>query len=623
MTYSDSVEKRKLEKYRQQRILKNGELSWRCLGRNCGASIKTDADITRVTVYNDKHSGDHPATMRTLMSPLPISRPAVPAAAPLVTPEPGSAPPSSGSLPASDPSPICCTPIAPSKQNSTSFEQQETEVYRLMARLSEWKLNINKLLDHTIESDTSDSVEKRKLEKYRQQRILKNGELSWRCLGRNCGASIKTDADITRVTVYNDKHSGDHPDTMRTLLSPLPISRPAVPAAAPLVTPEPGSAPPSSGSLPASDPSPNCSTPIAPSKQNSTSFEQPKTEVYRLKAEVERMEIEYKKLLDHTIESDTRLPQYTDQILLGNYSSRVNQTACARTTVDFGVQYEMHGGSAPTAMDISRHYDLLSQIACTRCAESANIIDCLKPTIEVFESDNQCLKLQLNTCAKVTRHIPGLMRPLIDPVTQVICMPGGGLLDGVGSKIPTRPEKQCEVLIVLTKDMARGKQHVIYSTTLPDLQTPSWFLPPCLIVTKTPSMTRYNTNHVYFDSIGRRHFTRHGQHLSMKGKRLLAKIILESLAYMGNATSSASKPKTAPSQPRQRVPAPVTSSVTTPAPTVVPGLPPTAQHQQSLTYAEAVTGSLLTDALLIKKYCHKPHVPKRLRQNFRSIKCVL
>ncbi|KAG8259959.1 hypothetical protein J6590_107969, partial [Homalodisca vitripennis] len=57
-------------KYRQQRILKNKDVSWRCLGKRCGASIKTDANMTQVTVCNQKHTGEHPVTMRSLSSPL-------------------------------------------------------------------------------------------------------------------------------------------------------------------------------------------------------------------------------------------------------------------------------------------------------------------------------------------------------------------------------------------------------------------------------------------------------------------------------------------------------------------------------------------------------------------------
>ncbi|KAG8241467.1 hypothetical protein J6590_086567, partial [Homalodisca vitripennis] len=44
----------------------------------------------------------------------------------------------------------------------------------------------------------------------RQHRTSKSVEVSWRCLGKSCGASIKTDKHITRVTVCNSKHSSEH-----------------------------------------------------------------------------------------------------------------------------------------------------------------------------------------------------------------------------------------------------------------------------------------------------------------------------------------------------------------------------------------------------------------------------
>ncbi|KAG8335193.1 hypothetical protein J6590_074318 [Homalodisca vitripennis] len=51
-------------KYRQHRVLENREVSWRCLGKNCGASIKTGASLTRVVACNQNNSGEHPVTMR-------------------------------------------------------------------------------------------------------------------------------------------------------------------------------------------------------------------------------------------------------------------------------------------------------------------------------------------------------------------------------------------------------------------------------------------------------------------------------------------------------------------------------------------------------------------------------
>ncbi|KAG8269974.1 hypothetical protein J6590_095417, partial [Homalodisca vitripennis] len=46
----------------QHRTLKSGEVSWRCLGKGCGASIKTDKNITRVTHSScSDHSVDRAA----------------------------------------------------------------------------------------------------------------------------------------------------------------------------------------------------------------------------------------------------------------------------------------------------------------------------------------------------------------------------------------------------------------------------------------------------------------------------------------------------------------------------------------------------------------------------------
>ncbi|KAG8328843.1 hypothetical protein J6590_100340, partial [Homalodisca vitripennis] len=53
-------------KYRLKRTLVNGDISWCCLGKNCGASVRTDSHKTVLTVVNEKHSGQHPVTMRSL-----------------------------------------------------------------------------------------------------------------------------------------------------------------------------------------------------------------------------------------------------------------------------------------------------------------------------------------------------------------------------------------------------------------------------------------------------------------------------------------------------------------------------------------------------------------------------
>ncbi|KAG8256205.1 hypothetical protein J6590_074262 [Homalodisca vitripennis] len=53
-------------KYRLKRTLVNGDISWCCLGKDCGASVRTDSHKTVLTVVNEKHSGQHPVTMRSL-----------------------------------------------------------------------------------------------------------------------------------------------------------------------------------------------------------------------------------------------------------------------------------------------------------------------------------------------------------------------------------------------------------------------------------------------------------------------------------------------------------------------------------------------------------------------------
>ncbi|KAG8335070.1 hypothetical protein J6590_077424 [Homalodisca vitripennis] len=63
-------------KYREHRTLVNGDINWRCLGRTCGASVRTDQNRTELTVCNKKHSGTHPVTMHTLSQSPATPRPA-------------------------------------------------------------------------------------------------------------------------------------------------------------------------------------------------------------------------------------------------------------------------------------------------------------------------------------------------------------------------------------------------------------------------------------------------------------------------------------------------------------------------------------------------------------------
>lgn len=56
-------------KFRESYVSKGGDITWRCLGKSCNASIKTDADRTNIISSCNKHSGPHPVTIRSLSSP--------------------------------------------------------------------------------------------------------------------------------------------------------------------------------------------------------------------------------------------------------------------------------------------------------------------------------------------------------------------------------------------------------------------------------------------------------------------------------------------------------------------------------------------------------------------------
>ncbi|KAG8293349.1 hypothetical protein J6590_018758 [Homalodisca vitripennis] len=58
--------------YHQAYTTKNGDVTWRCLARTCNAAVKTNAGRDEVLHHDDRHSGPHPATIRTVtLTPSP------------------------------------------------------------------------------------------------------------------------------------------------------------------------------------------------------------------------------------------------------------------------------------------------------------------------------------------------------------------------------------------------------------------------------------------------------------------------------------------------------------------------------------------------------------------------
>ncbi|KAG8241874.1 hypothetical protein J6590_077142 [Homalodisca vitripennis] len=131
---------------------------------------------------------------------------------------------------------------------------------------------------------------------------------------------------MTKVTVCNDKHSGVHPVTMpacdccvtrtRHTTPPDPAVLPASRAPA-CSTPGPDVVPPST--LPSASPS----TLLQPASENTILIENA-----RLKAEVAKLKTEVKVILDHSIELDQRLLQFTDTIFTSSKSVTPLKKSC-------------------------------------------------------------------------------------------------------------------------------------------------------------------------------------------------------------------------------------------------------------------------------------------------------
>ncbi|KAG8280154.1 hypothetical protein J6590_088214 [Homalodisca vitripennis] len=186
------------------------------------------------------------------------------------------------------------------------------------------------------------------------------------------------------------------------------------------------------------------------------------------------------------------------------------------------------------------------------------------------------------------RHIAGLVSDLTAPGTSVdgVCLPGAKLLDILNSdQTSPRPGTRCDVLIAGTNDLAVGKQQNIYRhletyitsrskdteivlTSLPhshDLKPNHPIHDETVLVNAyiEELAIRHNVRVINFNDIGRRYFTRHGQHLSMRGKRLLARMIVGGLVLSGSAGT------------RLETRSPPPLLVTAPAVTVSPPILPT------------------------------------------------
>lgn len=230
--------------------------------------------------------------------------------------------------------------------------------------------------------------------KYRESYPLKGGEIVWRCLGRTCNATVKTDPDKTTVIIGNGKHSGPHPVTMRSLTSPstprttTPNTTPNGPSAAESGTsietalPRPSPVAAAAAVADADLPHTPLNVSSQPTCSNNTStplLTDIELENKLLKDEVCKLKNQLQTLLDHSIQNDLRLLEYTDQVFAPNSTSSEAENVTSK--IDTGVQCSMQ-----------------TECRDSRCAELKSVVCRLRTTIEVLEADNSELKNTLSSC---------------------------------------------------------------------------------------------------------------------------------------------------------------------------------------------------------------------------------
>lgn len=191
--------------------------------------------------------------------------------------------------------------------------------------------------------------------KFREVRQLADGRISWRCCSKLCSSTLKTDNGRRRTVESKINHnhkpqyfgpSGSPATTRKSSLPPTTHSTPntsknTIPFAA-------------AASPPPTVPHPTTSTPtsrLPPRTQSSSpsNLSQLIAENFHLKQNIIELRNENKTLLEHSIESDQRLLQYTDQVFVAGTSASV-------TTLE---PSEVELSDKEVETNLSKTYDLV------------------------------------------------------------------------------------------------------------------------------------------------------------------------------------------------------------------------------------------------------------------------
>lgn len=289
--------------------------------------------------------------------------------------------------------------------------------------------------------------------KYRESYTVKSGDIVWKCLGRNCKATIKTDGQKTAIFFSSEAHNGPHPVTMRAL-TPTPPRKSCSTVNAPksasvlphcstyMSTPLPNHTP--NETLEVQQPSgAQCTPPISNDLL---------AENLALKEELRKVREELKVILDHSIDSDQRLLQFTETVFLppqpkATHSSQLEVKS--RTLVSSATQTEGSSNCHPeyTPLDPCQTCKILKE-------EVVSMIESMR----CMEAENKNLK-NIAFKSKTTPPTPSFISP------STPCQFEGNRFDSLQEEGSDQTQEISD-FITIKRKKKRGKNKQHFNTTL-------------------------------------------------------------------------------------------------------------------------------------------------------------
>lgn len=512
-------------KYRENYSVKCGDIIWRCLGKYCKASIVTNGDKTIIHESKGSHSGQHPVTMRSL-----VSTPPQPNRRAISTPSEDKNTSINAIIPMSTPiirsenTPSHCSEELDSRSSQSNLV---AENLALREELEKLRLERNAVLDHSIESD-------QRLLKFTENVFLAHSE-------RDIDATnpFPVSHRGTQTESLNQTHVSisDHNSIVNKLSNSNKELENKIKAA---------------------------ESKIKELEKLLTSSKDPCNKCNILTSECNNM-IASIKCLEAEVESlkvFARLPAISNTSNGSDFRVGLTNRFEALLGPDLIDEGE---NSAFTKVSNKRKLHNKPKISSYN-KNNTNHEKTKRKTTNIIPNNSETIS-DSKTKAKISfrnvsvvgdshaRHLSNFIQSLVQPTTKVtgMCKPGAGLLNIAPTSSP--PPGNCYVLMGGTNDVATGKENIIIRGLEEILQHSSssssvllMSLPPRYDLPQNSPIHRIidKTNHfmaelckrhagvqmLNMNNIERRHYTRHGLHLRATGKRELAKLIVARLSKM-------------------------------------------------------------------------------------------